>query len=98
MITLGSKGSVIYAGDIFYDIPAYVPAVEADTTGCGDTYMAGYLYQRIKNAAIEEAGKFGAAMASLKIESPGPFTGAEADVLVLLANNTKWRGRENIDL
>lgn len=89
VITLGSKGSVIYVGDIFYDIPAYVPAVETDTTGCGDTYMAGYLYQRIKNASIEEAGKFGAAMASLKIESPGPFTGTEADVLVLLANNIK---------
>lgn len=87
VITSGSKGSLIYADSVFYDIPVYKPTAEMDTTGCGDTYMAGYLYKRIKNATIQEAGEFGAAMASLKIESPGPFTGTEADVLKLLANN-----------
>jgi len=85
VITLGSVGSVIYVDHIFYDIPAYVPAIEADTTGCGDTYMAGYLYQRIKLATPADAGQFAAAMATLKIESPGPFTGTEADVLGLLS-------------
>jgi sugar/nucleoside kinase (ribokinase family) len=87
VITSGSKGSLIYADSIFYDIPVYKPTAEIDTTGCGDTYMAGYLYKRIRNASIQEAGEFGAAMASLKIESPGPFTGTEADVLKLLADN-----------
>lgn len=87
VITLGSKGSVIYANHIFYNIPAYVPAKEADTTGCGDTYMAGYLYQRIKHAAIQDAGEFAAAMASLKIESHGPFIGTEADILKILYEN-----------
>ena len=60
--------------------------METDTTGCGDTYMAGYLYQRIKLATPENAGQFAAAMATLKIESPGPFTGTKADVLGLLSN------------
>jgi len=87
VITLGSKGSVIYANDTFYNIPAFVPNTVADTTGCGDTYMAGYLYQRIKLATLQEAGEFGAAMASLKIESPGPFSGTKEDVLTLLANH-----------
>lgn len=89
VITLGSKGSVIYAGSVFYDIPAYFPTIEADTTGCGDTYMAGYLYRRIRHATIREAGEFGAAMASLKIESAGPFTGTKADVMSFLANKKK---------
>jgi len=89
VITLGSKGSVVYADPIFYNIPAYAPAREADTTGCGDTYMAGYLYQRIRHKGIQEAGEFGAAMASLKIESHGPFTGTEADVLKILNRNKK---------
>lgn len=89
VITLGSKGSVIYAGSVFYDIPAYFPTIEADTTGCGDTYMAGYLYRRIRHATIQEAGEFGAAMASLKIESAGPFTGTKADVMSFLANKKK---------
>lgn len=80
VVTLASLGSIIYADGIFYDIPAYQPAVETDATGCGDTYIAGYLYQRVKGAGIQEAGEFGAAMASLKIESSGPFNGTEDDV------------------
>lgn len=81
VITFNSRGSVIYANNIFYDIPAYMPTVETDATGCGDTYMAGYLYQRVSGASVQEAGEFGAAMASLKIEYSGPFTGTKEAVL-----------------
>jgi sugar/nucleoside kinase (ribokinase family) len=80
VITNGSMGSVIYSDGIFYNIPAYKPKVVVDATGCGDTYMAGYLYQRVKGTAIQEAGEFAAAIASLKMESPGPFTGTEEDI------------------
>ncbi|MFI5138508.1 MAG: PfkB family carbohydrate kinase [Sphingobacteriales bacterium] len=84
VITNGSKGSLIYSGDVFYTIPAYPPPVIADATGCGDTYMAGYLYRRIKGYGIQESGGFAAAMAGLKTASPGPFTGTEEDVLGFL--------------
>jgi len=87
VITLGSMGSVIYKEGQFYDIPAYWPVSVIDATGCGDTYMAGYLYQRIKGAGLQEAGEFGAAMATLKIESSGPFTGSRQEVQELLANS-----------
>lgn len=87
VITLGSMGSVIYSGQTYHTIPAYIPTTSVvDATGCGDTYMAGYLYQRIKGASIQQAGEFAAAMATLKIEGSGPFTGAEDDVLALLAS------------
>jgi len=87
VITLGSMGSVVYHEKTFYTIPAYVPTTSVvDATGCGDTYMAGYLYRRIKGASIQEAGEFAAAMATLKIEGSGPFTGTQADVLALLAS------------
>lgn len=85
VITLGSLGSVIYTDGVFYDIPAYVPASVTDATGCGDTYMAGYLFQRSKGASAQDAGEFAAAMASVKIASSGPFTGNEADVRHFLA-------------
>ncbi|WP_235048341.1 PfkB family carbohydrate kinase [Arcticibacter svalbardensis] len=81
IVTLGSKGSLIYAEGEFYEIPAYKPKATIDATGCGDTYMAGYLYKKAKKAGYVEAGKFGAAMATLKIESSGPFTGTYADVI-----------------
>ena len=89
VLTLGSMGSVIYTGGVFYNIPAYKPSAVVDATGCGDTYMAGYLYQRIKGASFQQAGEFAAAMASFKIESSGPFTGTEDDVLNLITRGEK---------
>ncbi|MBC7398442.1 MAG: ribokinase [Mucilaginibacter sp.] len=85
VITNGSQGSVIYSDSVFYNIDAYQPQLVVDATGCGDTYMAGYLYQRIKkNAAIRQAGEFAAAMAGLKTMSPGPFVGTEDEVIRFL--------------
>ena len=95
VITLGSQGSVIYANNIFYNIPAYIPTAEIDATGCGDTYMAGYLYQRIKGASLQAAGEFGAGMASLKIESSGPFTGTKEQVIAHMANSKKHFQHKN---
>jgi len=87
VITLGSMGSVIYSEGSFFNVPAYIPTTSVvDATGCGDTYMAGYLYQRIRGASIQDAGEFAAAMATLKIEGSGPFTGTKEDVCALLAN------------
>jgi sugar/nucleoside kinase (ribokinase family) len=83
-ITNGSQGSFIYSDGVFYIIPAYRPKIIVDATGCGDTYMAGYLYRRTKGAGIQQAGEFAAAMASLKMESPGPFTGTEDEVMQVL--------------
>jgi sugar/nucleoside kinase (ribokinase family) len=84
VITNGSHGSTIYCDHIFHPIPAFRPEVIVDATGCGDTYMAGYLYQRNKGADYEESGRFAAALASLKMESAGPFTGTIEDVYLLL--------------
>ena len=80
LITLGSMGSVIYDGNTFHKIPAYKPKEVVDATGCGDTYMTGYLYKRAKGAGIEEAGRFAAAMSTLKIECLGPFKGTKEDI------------------
>lgn len=80
LITLGSMGSVIYDGITFHKIPAYKPKEVVDATGCGDTYMTGYLYKRAKGAGIEESGRFAAAMSTLKIECLGPFKGTREDI------------------
>ena len=90
VITNGSQGSLIYCDGQFYTIPAYVPAEMVDATGCGDTYMAGYLYQRVKGAGIQQAAEFAAAMSGLKTATQGPFTGTEADVNLFLSTQ-KWR-------
>lgn len=81
LITLGSLGSMLYDGTTFYRIPAYKPREVVDATGCGDTYMAGYLYQRAKGADMNEAGHFAAALSTLKIERSGPVHATNSDVL-----------------
>lgn len=73
IITLGSEGSLVYVDDKFYEIPAYPPHEVVDATGCGDTYSAGYLYKRLQGATPTEAGKFAAAMCTIKLEHNGPF-------------------------
>lgn len=80
IITLGSRGSIIYAEGKFYDIPAYKPVKVVDATGCGDTYSTGYLWCRAQGASYEEAGRFAAAMCALKLEHSGPFDKSIEDI------------------
>lgn len=87
IITLGSYGSVIYADGKFYEIPAYKPHRVADATGCGDTYSTGYLYSRAQGATVDEAGRFAAAMCTLKLEHSGPFDKDIADIRNVIAQS-----------
>jgi sugar/nucleoside kinase (ribokinase family) len=80
VVTLGSKGSEIYTSNDCYRVPAFLPGIATDATGCGDTYMAGYLYRRSKNDSPADAGAFASAMAGIKVTHAGPFTGTAADV------------------
>ncbi|MCZ6479223.1 MAG: PfkB family carbohydrate kinase [candidate division NC10 bacterium] len=80
VITLGSKGSLICSKGKLYRIPSFPPKKVVDPTGCGDTYIAGYLFKRLKSSPIFEAGNFAAAVASLKMERHGSFKGTEKDV------------------
>lgn len=84
VLTLGDKGSIIYKDGKFYDIPVVPRKDVVDATGCGDTYMAGYLYKRSRGASIPEAGTFAAAMCTIKIGIKGPFSGTEEDVESLI--------------
>ena len=84
VLTMGDKGSLIYADGSFHEIPAYPARHVVDATGCGDTYMVGYLYRRIRGASYDEAGRFAAAMCTIKLQAHGPFSGTEEDVRCLM--------------
>lgn len=81
LLTLGSEGSLIYAGGKYYEIPAFEPTEVVDATGCGDTYMTGFLYMRNKGASYREAGTFAAAMCTIKLSASGPFGASEKEVV-----------------
>ncbi len=72
VITNGSFGSRIIAGDeIRIDpVPCDNPV---DTTGCGDTFMASYVVQKLLLKTPETAGNFASRIASEKISSFGPY-------------------------
>lgn len=72
ILTDGSAGSHVLAQGQFHRIPAYRPRSAVDPTGCGDTYMAGYLFSRHRLSDVQEAARFGAALAALKLERHGP--------------------------
>lgn len=80
VLTFGDYGSLIYAEDKFYEIPAYPPVELVDATGCGDTFSTGYLYCRSQGMSYEESGKFAAAMCTLKLEHSGPFHRSIEDI------------------
>lgn len=85
LLTLGSQGSIILADGKSYDIPSYRPVHETDATGCGDTYVMGYIFQRSRGADIPEAGRFAAAVSSIKLEHSGPFCGTAEEVMSLIS-------------
>ncbi|MEE9442222.1 MAG: PfkB family carbohydrate kinase [candidate division Zixibacteria bacterium] len=82
VITRGSNPSLVYSKGKSYWVPTYPPrnTVALDPTGCGDTYMAGYLFYRERCTKLDEVGKFAAMTASLKLERRNPFRGDEEDV------------------
>jgi sugar/nucleoside kinase (ribokinase family) len=71
VITLAEKGSIIYDGEEFFEIPAY-QTMEKDPTGAGDTYAAGFMYGVIRGYALPDCGIMGTAVASVMIEHTGP--------------------------
>lgn len=73
VITDGSRGSRIICDD---EIKISVVPCEkvVDTTGCGDTYMAAYVVQKLLLESPKKAGDFASRIASEKIQNFGPYT------------------------
>ncbi len=89
LLTMGDLGSLVYSQGLFYVIPAYAPSKVVDTTGCGDTYVMGYLFRRCQGAGIPAAAHFAAAVSSLKLEHTGPFCGTAEEALSLIPESLR---------
>lgn len=66
-ITLGHRGSRVHWEGKDYEIPAY-QVRPLDTTGAGDMYAAGFLYEIISGGSPEKAGHLGS-LASARVVS-----------------------------
>ncbi|MCK4926857.1 MAG: hypothetical protein KAS11_00180 [Candidatus Aenigmarchaeota archaeon] len=73
IVTQGSMGSIIYSDKRFYHIePYYVDVV--DTTGAGDTHIAGFLHGMLATGGdVKLSGMHAGYVAAKKIENGGPL-------------------------
>ena len=86
--TDGSHGSRHFVDGRTIRIPSFPPRRRVDATGCGDTYLAGYLARRMTSGDITHCATFAAAMASLKLEAVGPFRGGGSRVLARMGESS----------
>lgn len=72
LITLGEKGVIFW--DKYENVPKIIPAHEinvVDTTGAGDSFVAGFSVGILKNKDIKDCIELGITLASLTCESMG---------------------------
>ena len=70
IITLGSKGSIVFEGQEMITVPAF-PTSVVDTTGAGDAYCAGFFVEYLRTHDAIKAAIFASATASIIIEGTG---------------------------
>jgi len=71
IVTLAELGSIIYDGAEFIEIPPYAVDL-VDSTGAGDTYMAGFVHARLGGESLRSCGTFASCVSSIMIEQVGP--------------------------
>lgn len=71
IVTLGEKGSLIYADDQTVEIPPAKPNRIADPTGVGDAYRAGIIAGLMRNYSWEVIGRLGSVTAVYVLEQHG---------------------------
>lgn len=71
IVTLGARGSHIYAGGKRHEVPCVKADAVVDPTGCGDAYRAGLLYGIANGWDWESTGRLGSLMGAIKIAQRG---------------------------
>ena len=71
VVTLGARGSRIFANGTEHAIPVAQADRVVDPTGCGDAYRAGLLYGIARGWDWPRIGRLGATLGAIKIASRG---------------------------
>lgn len=75
VIKCGDRGCVVKTKDQFFELPAYKSERVIDTTGAGDSFVAGFHYGLINGFSLRECGLFANAVASCTVEKLGATSG-----------------------
>lgn len=79
VITLGKEGSLVYDGNEMHHINARDVKI-MDPTGCGDSYIGGFLGEYLASKDIQKAAGKGTYMASLTAQKKGSWAALLSDV------------------
>ncbi|MCW5603606.1 MAG: carbohydrate kinase family protein [Burkholderiales bacterium] len=71
VVTMGAKGSVIYAGGQQTEIPCVKAEEVVDPTGCGDAFRAGLLYGIAAGLDWHQTGRLASLLGATKIAKRG---------------------------
>lgn len=71
IIKRGAKGCLIKTGEQEIEVPAYPGVKAVDTTGAGDSFVAGFLWGLKHKMPLEKCARFGCAVASCTVEKVG---------------------------
>lgn len=71
LVTVGKKGSTIYADGTVYNIPPYPPAHVVEPTGAGDAFRAGLMRGMQLGLPWSHSGRIGALAAAYVLENMG---------------------------
>jgi ribokinase len=86
LITLGERGVYVSTADHEGVIPAYHAGAPVETTGAGDAFNGGLATALAEGRSLQEAARFGAAVAGLSVTRAGAAnsmpTRAEVDALM----------------
>ncbi len=72
VVTLGEKGTSIFAGDDLIEIPVVRTPKIADPTGVGDAFRGGFLYGYSRGYDLPFCGRLGSLSATYCLEASGP--------------------------
>lgn len=88
IVTRGGQGAMVYAEGSYYEHPGYEVLV-SDTVGSGDAFLAGYLYQTLQGAAVQESLDFACAAGALIASHTGACPDYQYDEIKQLMNGYK---------
>jgi len=71
VMTLGKRGSMIYSGDMTFEIPIAEIAQMADPTGAGDAFRAGFFAGHLAGMTLDVCGRMGALCSAYTLENTG---------------------------
>lgn len=78
IVKCGKDGCIINSDSECIRIPAYMDCVPVDTTGAGDSFVAGFVWGLSQGLSIADCGRYACAVSSCVVEAFGAHDGIKS--------------------